>query len=75
MICQRITKKYYATCSVKKKYIDCNDLLPKYNSDCKYHSNLMDFLIDKNYLDCYAKRLLSVQSDFQIQKYEIEEFI
>ena len=40
LICQCMTKKYCATCSVKKtKCMDCEDLLPKCISDCKYFSS------------------------------------
>ncbi len=35
-ICQSITKKYYTTCSLKKKkYRDYEEFLPKYTSDKK----------------------------------------
>lgn len=71
-----VTKKYSITCLVKnRKCMNCENVAPKCTSDYKYYSNWMDLLTNNNYLNCYIKRFLLVQSDFKIQNCEIKEFI
>ena len=70
-----MTKKYCAVCTVRKgKCGDCEELPSKCttngnNSFIKPYS-----LLIKTLAYC-AKRFLSIQPDFQAQKYEIEESI
>lgn len=58
------------TLQKNRKCIDCKERSPKYIIDSKF--KFLNVLINsyKVFLDCYIKRLLSVQSDFQSQKYD-----
>ena len=80
--CQCITKKYCTRCKeiiLQKSFIECEKMPPKYTSESKFFYFILIItcfiILIFIYIDCCARRILSLQPGFLSQKSAIEEVI